>query len=160
MRPVIFFLLFLQAGLALAQTPITPAGAPIVVYQTSDDYDAIRSNLELAITGRGMLISSTLHISDMFNRTAADTGLANTFYAKAEAFEFCNLKLSWQMSAAHPANLSICPLTVGIYTLQGQPDDVFLSYRHPAILGEAEEAAAAELALIKLYEGIIREAME
>ena len=102
MRPVIFFLLFLQAGLALAQTPITPAGAPIVVYQTSDDYDAIRSNLELAITGRGMLISSTLHISDMFNRTAADTGLANTFYAKAEAFEFCNLKLSWQMSAAIP----------------------------------------------------------
>jgi len=157
MRPVIFFLLFLQAGLALAQTPVTPADAPIVVYQTSDEYDAIRSNLELAITGRGMLISSTLHISDMFNRTAADTGLANTIYDKAEAFEFCNLKLSWQMSTAHPANLSICPLTIGIYTLQEQPDEVFLSYRRPVMLGEAAEE---EQALIKLYEGIIREAME
>lgn len=157
MRPIIFILLLLQAALSPAQTAITPAEAPIVVHQTTDDYDAIRSNLEIAITGRGMLISSTLHISDMFNRTAADTGLANTLYDQAESFEFCNLKLSWQMSGAHPANLSICPLTIGIYTLQEQPGEVFLSYRRPAMLGEA---ADEEQALIELYEGIIQEAME
>lgn len=157
MRPIIFLLLFLQAGLSLAQTAVTPTDAPIAIYQTSDDYDTMRSNLELAITGRGMLISSTLHISDMFNRTAADTGLANTLYDRAESLEFCNLKLSWQMSNAHPANLSICPLTIGIYSLQEQPGEVFFSYRRPAMLGEA---AAEEQALIELYEGIIREAME
>mgnify|MGYP002713011177 CR=1 FL=1 len=157
MRRIIFLLIVIQAGLVLAQTPVTPADAPIVVYQASDEYDAIRSNLELAITGRGMLVSNTLHISDMFNRTAADTGLANTLYDKAEAFEFCNLKLSWQMSNAHPANLSICPLTIGIYTLQSEPDVVFLSYRRPGMLGEG---AAAEQALIELYDGIIKEALE
>lgn len=157
MRRIILLLSFLAGGPALAQNPITPADAPIVVYQTQDEYDAIRSNLELAITGRGMLISSTLHISDMFNRTAADTGLANTLYERAEAFEFCNLKLSWEMSSAHPANLSICPLTIGIYTLQEQPGEVFLSYRRPQMLGES---AASKRALMQLYEGIIKEALE
>lgn len=152
-----FVLICLHAGWTLAQTPITTTDDPIAVYQTDDDYDAIRSNLELAITGRGMIISNTLHISDMFNRTAADTGLENNLYDKAEAFEFCNLKLSWQMSGAHPANLSICPLTVGIYTLQSEPGKVYLSYRRPQMLGEA---AAAEQALSKLYTDIIREALE
>jgi uncharacterized protein (DUF302 family) len=157
MRRITLLLILLLAGPALAQDPITPADAPIAVYQAQDEYDAIRSNLELAITGRGMLISSTLHISDMFKRTAADTGLANTLYDKAEAFEFCNLKLSWQMSDAHPANLSICPLTISIYTLQERPGEVFLSYRRPLMLGES---AAAEQALTELYQGIIKEALE
>ncbi|AKH19760.1 DUF302 domain-containing protein [Sedimenticola thiotaurini] len=157
MRLILFFLLLLPTGLSFAQTPITDVDSPIVIYQISDDYDAIRSNLEIAITGRGMLVSGVLHISDMLNRTAEDTGLANTFYDKAESFEFCNLKLSWQMSDAHPANLSICPLTVGIYSLQDQPGEVFLSYQRPVMLGEAREV---EQALIELYEGIIQEAME
>lgn len=157
MRPILFLLLLLSAGLSFAETPITDPDAPIVIYQVSDDYDAIRSNLEIAITGRGMLISGILHINDMLNRTAGDTGLANTFYDNAESFEFCNLKLSWQMSNAHPANLSVCPLTVGIYTLQDQPGEVFLSYQRPVMLGDAR---AVEQTLIDLYEGIIQEAME
>lgn len=157
MRHLMLFILFLQSSLAMAQPPITPADAPIVIYQMQDDYDSIKSNLELAITGRGMLISKTLHISEMFERTAADTGLTNSLYGKAESLEFCNIKLSHQMSSAHPANLSICPLTIGIYTLKSQPGELYLSYRRPQMLGEAAEAEAA---LIKLYESIIREAME
>lgn len=157
MRHLILALLFFQIPLLQAQTPITPAGAPIVVYQLEDDFESIKSNLDIAITGRGMLISNTLHISEMFERTAADTGLKNTIYGKAESLEFCNIKLSHQMSSAHPANLSICPLTIGIYTLKSQPDNVFLTYRHPQMLGESSQA---EQALIKLYEGIIIEAME
>ncbi|WP_428623881.1 hypothetical protein [Sedimenticola sp.] len=157
MNRILTLLLLLHTGLALAENATTSPGTPIAVYQTSDDYDAIRSNLQLAITGRGMLISNTLHISDMFKRTAADTGLTDALYEQAEAFEFCNIKLSWQMSSAHPANLSICPLTIGIYSLQNQPGKVFLSYRRPHMLGES---TAAEKALTDLYEGIIREALE
>ncbi|MCW8948875.1 MAG: hypothetical protein OQL17_02750 [Sedimenticola sp.] len=157
MRHLILITLFLQATLAMAQPPITPDDAPIIVYQLQDDYESIKSNLELAITGRGMLISKTLHISEMFERTAADTGLTNNLYGKAESLEFCNIKLSHQMSSVHPANLSICPLTIGIYTLKSQPGELFLSYQRPQMLGNATEAEAA---LIKLYEGIIREAME
>lgn len=147
--------LLLAAGPVLADT--TPAQAPIAVYQASDDYDMIKSNLEIAITDRGMVISNTLHISDMFERTAQDTGLPNTLYDQAEAFEFCSIRLSHQMSNAHPANLSICPLVIGIYTLQEQPGEVFVSYRRPQMLGEAE---AAEQALTDLYEGIVKEAIE
>ena len=159
MRHLIFtlILIFLHSSLASAQAPITPADAPIAVYQTTDEYDAIKSNLEIAITGRGMLITGTLHISEMFNRTAADTGLANTLYDKAEALEFCNITLSYQMSTAHPANLSICPLTIGIYTLKAKPGEVFLTYRHPKMLGES---ADAEKALTALFVGIVQEAME
>jgi hypothetical protein len=157
MRHLTLILLLAHSALALAQEPITPKDAPMAVYQLQDDYDSIKSNLDIAITGRGMLITNTLHISEMFDRTAADTGLANTIYEKAESLEFCNIKLSHQMSSAHPANLSICPLTVGIYTLKSQPGVVFLTYRRPHMLGKADEA---EQALITLYEGIIREAME
>ncbi|MCW8945278.1 MAG: DUF302 domain-containing protein [Sedimenticola sp.] len=157
MRHLIILILLLHTAVAIAQPPITSKDAPIVVYQLQDDYDSIKSNLEIAITGRGMLISNTLHISEMFERTAADTGLANTIYGKAESLEFCNIKLSHQMSSAHPANLSICPLTIGIYTLKSQPGELFLTYRNPKMLGES---AKAEAALIKLYEGLIGEAME
>ncbi len=152
-----FFCLLLCFNPAYAGEVITPPEAPIAVYQVSDDYQMIRSNLEIAITGRGMLISNTLHISDMFERTAKDTGLPSTLYTQAEAFEFCSVKLSHQMSSAHPANLSICPLAIGIYTLPDQPGEVFLSYRRPRMLGQAKEAEAA---LSALYEGIIREALE
>lgn len=148
---------FLIAGPLMASEPLTPADAPIAVYQTDDDYETVKSNLELAITGRGMVISSTLHISDMFQRTAQDTGLSDTLYDQAEAFEFCSIRLSHQMSSAHPANLSICPLAIGFYTLQDQPGVVYVSYRRPQMLGEAE---AAEQALIDLYEGIVTEAIE
>lgn len=149
--------LLLASGTGSAQTALTPEDAPIAVYQISDDYELIKSTLQLAITGRGMLISSTLHISEMFERTAADTGLPNTIYQQAEAFEFCSIKLSHQMSSAHPANLSICPLVIGIYTLKDQPGEVFVSYRRPQMLGEAD---AAEQALDNLYRGIVKEAME
>jgi len=156
-NPIALLICLLSAGPLLAAEPITPPDAPIAVYQTEDDYEAVKSNLELAITGRGMVISSTLHISDMFERTARDTGLPNTLYDQAEAFEFCSIRLSHQMSEAHPANLSICPLAIGIYTLQQQPGMVYVSYRRPGMLGDA---GAAEQALLDLYRGIVTESIE
>ncbi|MCW8906160.1 MAG: hypothetical protein OQL28_02840 [Sedimenticola sp.] len=154
---IVLLICLLTAGPLLASGSITPPEAPIIVYQAEDDYEAVKSNLEIAITGRGMVISSMLHISDMFQRTAQDTGLPNTLYDQAEAFEFCSIRLSHQMSAAHPANLSICPLVIGIYTLQEEPGMVYVSYRRPSMLGDA---GAAEQALLDLYKGIVTESIE
>jgi uncharacterized protein (DUF302 family) len=141
----------------LANEPISATDAPIVVYQVEEAYDEIKSNLEMAITGQGMLITSTLHISEMLERTAADTGLGKPLYEKAEALEFCSIKMSYQMSEAHPANMATCPLTLSVYQVAGDSDNTYVAYRRPSMLGEAD---AVEKALLKLLDGIVREAIE
>lgn len=158
MRYLITTLLLLQSMLALAQAmPITPEGSPIVIYRTEADFEEVRSNLELAITGRGMLISNTLHISEMQERTAADTGLTEKLYERAESLEFCSILMSYRMSSAHPANMAICPLTISLFSKPGEAETVYLAYRRPEMLGDA---SAVEKELTALYDGIIREALE
>ncbi|MES9888540.1 MAG: hypothetical protein ABW140_17160, partial [Candidatus Sedimenticola sp. 6PFRAG1] len=76
---------------------------------------------------------------------------------KAESLEFCSVLLSHKMSSAHPANLSICPLTIGIYVKAGEPENTYVTYRRPVMLGEAGEATAA---LTDLFESVIDEALE
>ena len=148
----------LAAALAVQATePVTPADSPIVVYRTDVGYEDVRSNVEMAITGRGMLVTSVLHISEMLERTAADTGLDRRLYEQAESFEFCSIAMSYRMSSAHPANMATCPLTISIYVTPDDPDHVHLAYRRPAFLGEGAEAEAA---LSALLDGIAQEALE
>ena len=140
-----------------AAEPVTPADAPVVVYQTEAAYQDIRSNVEMAITGRGMVISNVLHISEMLERTAADTGLDKRLYEIAESFEFCSIAMSYKMSSAHPGNMASCPLTISLYVTPDAPGTVHLAYRRPQFLGDAAEAEAALKALL---DGIAREALE
>ena len=158
MRYLITGLLLLYNVVAVAQTsPITPADSPIVVYRTSADFADVKSDLELAITGRGMLISNTLHISEMQERTAADTGLTDKLYEEAVSLEFCSILMSHRMSSAHPANMAICPLTISLFSKPGEPETIYLAYRRPEMLGDAE---TVERELTELYEGIILEVLE
>ena len=154
--PVMLFLAAFTAG-AHASEPVTPADAPVVVYQADAVYQDIRSNVEMAITGRGMVISNVLHISEMLERTAADTGLDKKLYEVAESFEFCSIAMSYKMSSAHPGNMASCPLTISLYVTPDAPDTVNLAYRRPRFLGDAAEAEAA---LTALLDGIAREALE
>ncbi|MES9873521.1 MAG: DUF302 domain-containing protein [Candidatus Sedimenticola sp. 6PFRAG7] len=156
MRYLLILILSFSTLSAWAAEAISPTDAPIVIFKTDYSFDDTRENLELAITGRGMLISGTLHISDMLQRTAKDTGHAK-LYEKAESLEFCSVLLSHKMSSAHPANLSICPLTIGIYVKAGEPENTYVTYRRPVMLGEAGEATAA---LTDLFESVIDEALE
>ena len=100
MLPLLLFTLCLPVW---AQ-PVTPDDSPIRVYRTDMDYDEVKSNLEMAITGQGMRITNTLHISEMLERTAADTGFEKKLYEHAESLEFCSIPMSYRMSAANPAN--------------------------------------------------------
>ena len=47
-----------------------------VTYTATTDisYANIKENIEMAITDQGLIISGTLHISDMLNRTGKDLG--------------------------------------------------------------------------------------
>lgn len=147
----------LIAGPALALEPISPPDAPILVFTTDKDYDSVKTDLELAITGRGMIVTNTLHISEMYARTSKDLGLEKTLYKKAESLEFCSIKMSYDMSLAHPGNLAICPLTIGLYLPEGGPDKVHLVFRRPVLLGDG---AAAAKALTEMLQGIVDEAAE
>ena len=140
-----------------ANEPITADDAPIVVYEVEEAYDDVKANLEMAITGQGMLVTNTLHISEMLDRTAADTGLGKRLYEQAESLEFCSIKMSYRMSEAHPANMASCPLTLSVYQVEGNSETTYVAYRRPAMLGDA---AAVEEALQQLLDGIVREALE
>lgn len=149
--------LFFQAQQVLSAEPVTPVESPIVVYESTAPYSDIKSNIEFAITGRGMIVTNTLHISEMLSRTAADTGLEARLYENAESLEFCSIMISYRMSEAHPANMATCPLTVSIYQKAGDEDHTFIAYRRPAMLGDAD---AVEADLLKLIDGIVQEALE
>ncbi|MCP4992349.1 MAG: hypothetical protein GY934_00980 [Gammaproteobacteria bacterium] len=144
-------------GSLQAMEPVTPGDAPVVVYKTEGVFDDVRTDLEFAITDLGMKISGVLHISDMLQRTAADTGLDKPLYAKAEGIEFCSVVISYRMSEAHPGNLSTCPLTIGIYTTPGDEEHVYLSFKRPAMLGDAR---AVEQDLYKMMDEIIQATVE
>ncbi len=142
---------------AIAATPISDRNSPIIVYQTEEAYDDIKTNLELAITGRGMSITSTLHISDMLERTAADTGLKKKLYDQAESLEFCSIKMSFQMSLAHPANMATCPLTISLYTTPEDPNHTYIAFRRPKLLNDNESVGTT---LLEMLDGIVQESLE
>ncbi len=142
---------------AFALEPVSPPGSPITVYQTELPYGEVRENLELGITGQGLLLRDTLHIGDMLQRTAGDTGLQHPAYAQAESLEFCSIALTYRMTRADPANIANCPLTISLYTLPGKAGTTYLSYREPALLGDANEAAKA---ISKLLRDIVTSALE
>lgn len=149
--------LFTLPPLAIGAEPVTPMDSPIIVYASAESFEDIKSNIEIAITGRGMLITNTLHISEMLDRTAADTGLETRLYENAESLEFCSIQLSYRMSEAHPANMATCPLTLSIYQKAGDAEHTYIAYRRPALLGDA---TAVERDLTRLIDGIVHEALE
>ena len=149
--------LLLLAPPAPAVEPVTPTDAPIVVYQSDDDYDDVKDALVAAIEGQGIKITNTLHIGDMLARTAADTGLSEPIYQRAESLEFCSIPLSYRMSLADPANMANCPLTISIYRKAGGGGGTFLAFRRPHLLGDA---ADAERALLEFLDTIVQETLE
>jgi hypothetical protein len=93
----------------------------------------------------------------MLERTAGDTGLDKKLYQRAESMEFCSILMSYRMSQVHPANLAICPFTIGICKETDEAGPVNLVFRRPQLLGDAAPVARA---VTELLDGIVREALE
>ena len=65
-------------GLALAAGSLSaePAPDPVVVtYPASGTFDEVLENVKWAITGRGLLVSGTLHVQEMLERCLKMSGL-------------------------------------------------------------------------------------
>lgn len=130
---------------------------PVKVYKTEGDLQVVKEDIEFAITGRGLLVSGTLHISDMLNRTAKDLGYTQPVYKKAESVEFCSAYISHLIVSTHPANAVVCPFTIAVYVLESEPDSVYVAYQKPHLAGDADEATKE---VMELLDGIVREVVD
>jgi uncharacterized protein (DUF302 family) len=142
-------------GSALAAEAPADAGAPMKIYRSGERYEDVVENIKIAIIDRGMLVSGTLHVSDMLNRTGPDLGFSQVF-AKAESVEFCSALISHKMSQAAPENITICPFTIAVYVRQSEPDKVYVAYRRPLLSGDDGQVTAA---IVEMLDGIVRDAI-
>lgn len=130
---------------------------PVVTYPASGSFEEVLEAVKTAVTNRGMLVSGTLHVQDMLERTGKDLGFPEAVYVQAESVEFCSAQMSHRMIAADPRNLVICPFTVAVYVLANEPEQVYVGYRRQYLAGDAEEVSKA---VMELVDGIAQEAAE
>jgi uncharacterized protein (DUF302 family) len=138
----------------MANEPVDTASA-IKVFKSAEPFEDVVENIKMAIIERGLLVSGTLHVSDMLNRTAPDLGYAEVF-TKAESVEFCSALISHKMAQAAPENIAICPFTIAVYVKHADPQQVYVAYRSPLLAGSAKEATDE---IITLLEGIIEDSI-
>ncbi len=150
-------ILLLALSNTVIGTELKQDHSPVIIYKTANDLESVKEDIELAIVDRGLIVSGTLHVSDMLNRTGEDLGYTKPVYKKAESIEFCSASLSHMMVYADPSNLVICPFTIGIYTLIDDPENVYVAFRRPQLAGAAAEATDA---VYKMLNGIILDAIE
>jgi uncharacterized protein (DUF302 family) len=129
------------------------------VFVTEDDYEVIRNNLEQAIIGRGLVVSSISHVGDMLARTGLDLETTQQIYIHAEVLEFCSSALSRRMMEADPTNIVFCPYGIAIFERVDQPGKVYLAHRRLQGLGSGEVIKTMK-EIDALLDGIIQEAVD
>ncbi len=125
MRHLAFFLYFALAA-AVAQ-----ADEWLVKRRLASNFADTRDAIVMAIENRGLVINYTSHIADMLKRTGADIGATHPIFEKAEIIEFCSAGLSRKMMELDPHNIAFCPFAISIYTLPGEQNTSWVSYRQP-----------------------------
>lgn len=148
-------LLLLVVGFCQADSGSERQG-PMAIYQSEEPFEDVIDNIKMAIEERGMLVSGTLHVSEMLNRTGPDLGYSQVF-EKAESVEFCSASISHQMTQAAPENMTICPFTISVYIKAAEPGQLYVAYRRPVLAGDASKVTSA---INELLDGIIQDAIE
>ena len=149
-----FLVLMMATSLAIhadaGQRPIDDVDPGRKIYVSTGTFEDVRENLELAITGRGMVISSIFDIGDMLFRTGGDIGAATTIFADAQALEFCSAVLSREMMEADPHDIVNCPYVISVYSLAGEANRVYVAYRRPS-----QAASEASKRLLQRVEALL-----
>lgn len=127
------------------------------LYTVEGRFEDVRMDIEMAITGRGMVINNVSHIGNMLARTGKDLGAAKQIFQKAEALEFCSATVSRRMMETDPHNIIFCPYIISIYTLPAESNKVYVAFRRPLPVGSAESQQSL-LAVEQLLEDIIADA--
>lgn len=127
----------------------------VKVFTSEESFEDVVENIKMAIIERGLLVSGTLHVSKMLNRTATDLGFSQLFL-KAESVGFCSALMSHKMAQAAVENISICPFTIAVYEKQAQPEQVYVAYRPPYFAGDGQQVTKE---IVNLLEGIIEDSI-
>lgn len=138
MNNLLILLSFLIIQVFEVQAELISEDNIIVTYRSNESFETIKENLQQAITNKGLIISGTLHVSEMLNRTAKDLNIAKNAYQKAEAFEFCSALLSHKMIQINPLNLTACPFTIAFFVKPEETQSVYLAFRKPQLAGESK----------------------
>lgn len=136
------------------------ASKHLVTYTTQQDFEFVKSAVNEAIIGKGLVINNTSHIGAMLERTgsAVEAG-AKKIFLKAESYEFCSATVSRLTMEADPHNIVFCPYIISVYVLPNEPNKTYLSFRKPDPVGnKASKAALKEVE--KLLRSIIEEAIQ
>ncbi|MEJ2591926.1 MAG: hypothetical protein P8178_11075 [Candidatus Thiodiazotropha sp.] len=154
-RLLMIWALLLCSGMASATDAPAQNTSPMKIYTSDQRYEDVVENVKMAIIDRGLLVSGTLHVSDMLNRTAPDLGFSEVF-VKAESVEFCSALISHKMAQAAPQNVTICPFTIAVYVTTSEPDKVHLAYRLPLLEGDDGQVTAA---VVEMLDGIVQDSL-
>lgn len=122
-------------------------------------YEDVVDDIKNAITERGIKINNISHIGIMLARTAEAVGATKQVFEHAEAIEFCSSTISRATMEADPHNIVFCPYIIAVYSLPGEGDITYVSYRRPTPVG-SEESQASLKAVEGLMEEIITAAVE
>lgn len=117
-------------GLGLALVAANPVHADsFYSFEAEGSFDDVVFAVEMAITGRGLVIDSVNHIGDMLARTKEDVGGTKDLFAGAQVMSFCSADVSRQVMEADLMNIQYCPY--GIYVFQPAEEDapVMVGYR-------------------------------
>lgn len=126
------------------------------IYLSQGSFEDIRAELEYEVTGRGIVINNVSHIGAMLERTGKDIGATVKVYEEAEAIEFCSASASRAMMEADRHNIVYCPYIIAVYTLPGEENRVYLSYRR--LQGGGSDASRRALVAVEaLLDEIIQE---
>ncbi|MEJ2116135.1 MAG: DUF302 domain-containing protein [Gammaproteobacteria bacterium] len=125
--------------------------------ESNEDYEYTVENLTNAIIARGMVISNTVNLSDMLDRTSKDLGVEKPIYQYAKTIEFCSAQLSHKLSQVDPRNLVVCPFAISVYSTYEKPEDVYIAYRNYELVGDSENLISE---IYKMLKEIVLEATE
>jgi uncharacterized protein (DUF302 family) len=131
----------------------------MVVFTKHGRFDDVRDDVDMAITGRGLVVNNVSHVGEMLERTGKDLGDTKQIFLKAEALEFCSAVISRKMMEADPDNIVFCPYVISVYVLPDKPDEVRIAYRKPQLIGSPASQKALK-AVDELLSGIVREALQ
>lgn len=134
-------------------------GKHLITYTAQQDFESVKSAINEAIIGKGLVINSTSHIGEMLERTGKDLGGAKLIYIQAESYEFCSASVSRMTMEADPHNIVFCPYIIALYVLPKEPTKTYISFRKPLADGTpASKKALKEVE--KLLRSIIEEALQ
>ncbi|MBW8329408.1 MAG: DUF302 domain-containing protein [Thiobacillus sp.] len=128
-----------------------------VLFKTQGVFQDVRDSVTMAIEGKGLKITHTNMIADMLERTGKDLGTTRPIYEYGEQMEFCSATISRRMMEADPHAMVLCPYSVSVYKIPGDPA-IYLAFRKPPATGNpALKRALADVE--KLLTEIVKDAM-